>query len=114
MKKTIAAHLFAMGALSTALFTGCAGQEPNTLTPEEVADGWVLLFDGQTLDGWKDYNGTTLTQPWHVVDGCIQAKGDGSDASGYIVTAKEYENFELSWDWKLSKGGNSGDRKSVV
>ena len=114
MKKTIAAHLFAMGALSTALFTGCTGQEPNTLTPEEVADGWVLLFDGHTLDGWKDYNGTTLTQPWHVVDGCIQAKGDGSDASGYIVTAKEYENFELSWDWKLSKGGNSGMLYHVV
>lgn len=56
------------------------------------------LFDGKTLNGWKDYNGTTLTQPWHVVDGCIQAKGDGSDASGYIVTDKQYENFELSWD----------------
>ena len=69
MKKTFATQLFAMGALSMALFTGCAGQEPNTLTPEEKADGWVLLFDGQTLDGWKDYNGTTLTQPWHVVDG---------------------------------------------
>ena len=85
------------------LFSSCASQEQNTLTPEEIADGWVLLFDGKTLDGWKDYNGTTLTQPWHVVDGCIQAKGDGSDASGYIVTDKEYENFELSWDWKLSK-----------
>jgi hypothetical protein len=42
------------------------------------------------------------------VDGCIQAKGEGSDASGYIVTENEYENFELAWDWKLSKGGNSG------
>ena len=57
-------------------------KEQNTLTPEEIADGWVLLFDGKTLDGWKDYNGTTLTQPWHVVDGLYQAKGDGSDASG--------------------------------
>lgn len=72
------------------------------------------LFDGKTLNGWKDYNGTTLTQPWHVVDGCIQAKGDGSDASGYIVTDKQYENFELSWDWKLSKGGNSGMLYHVV
>ena len=84
------------------------------LTPEEIADGWQLLFDGKTLNGWKDYNGTTLTQPWHVVDGCIQAKGDGSDASGYIVTDKQYENFELSWDWKLSKGGNSGMLYHVV
>lgn len=108
MKKTAATSLLASCAVSLALFSSCASQEQNTLTPEEIADGWVLLFDGKTLDGWKDYNGTTLTQPWHVVDGCIQAKGDGSDASGYIVTDKEYENFELSWDWKLSKGGNSG------
>lgn len=71
-------------------------------------------FRRKTLNGWKDYNGTTLTQPWHVVDGCIQAKGDGSDASGYIVTDKQYENFELSWDWKLSKGGNSGMLYHVV
>ena len=86
----------------------------NTLTPQEKADGWVLLFDGETLKGWKDYNDSKLTVPWHVVDGCIQAKGTGSDATGYIVTDKEYENFELSWDWKLSKGGNSGMLYHVV
>lgn len=99
---------------SAALFgTSCTAPQ-NTLTPEETADGWQLLFDGRTMNGWKDYNGTTLTQPWHVVDGCIQAKGDGSDASGYIVSDKQYENFELSWDWKLSKGGNSGMLYHVV
>ena len=49
-----------------------------------------------------------------MVDGCIQAKGAGSDASGYIVTDREYENFILSWDWKLSKGGNSGMLYHVV
>ena len=82
MKKTAATSLLASCAVSLALFSSCASQEQNTLTPEEIADGWVLLFEGKTLDGWKDYNGTTLTQPWHVVDGCIQAKGDGSDACG--------------------------------
>ena len=55
----------------------CAPQQ-NVLTKEEIADGWQLLFDGKTLDQWKDYNGEELTMPWHVVDGCIQAKGDGS------------------------------------
>ena len=86
----------------------CTETKHNTLTEDEIAQGWKLLFDGETLAGWKDYNGPALTQPWHVVDGCIQAKGEGSDEDGYIVTEKEYENFELSWDWKLSKGGNSG------
>lgn len=92
----------------------CGGGQQNKLTSKEQADGWMLLFDGQTMNGWRDYNGTTLTEPWHVVDGCIQAKGDGSDGSGYIVTDREYENFELVWDWKLSKGGNSGMLYHVV
>jgi hypothetical protein len=89
-------------------------KKPNTLTVKEQKEGWILLFDGKTMNGWRDYNGTTLTEPWHVVDGCIQAKGAGSDGSGYLVTDKEYENFELSWDWKLSKGGNSGMLYHVV
>ena len=92
----------------------CSAPQPNTLTEAEKADGWQLLFDGQTLEGWKDYNGETLTQPWHVVDGCIQANGDGSDLSGYIVTKKQYDNFILDWDWKLSYGGNSGMLYHVV
>lgn len=89
-------------------------QQHNTLTEEEKAGGWELLFDGETMNGWRDYNGTTLTEPWHVVDGCIQAKGEGSDGTGYIVTDKIYENFELVWDWKLTKGGNSGMLYHVI
>ena len=113
MKKNISNWL-AVGAASLFLFSACTGVEHNTLTPEEVAEGWQLLFDGKTMNGWKDYNGTSLTQPWHAVDGCLQAKGSGSDGSGYIVTEKQYENFELSWDWKLTKGGNSGMIYHVV
>jgi len=92
----------------------CTGTKHNTLTEQEIAEGWTLLFDGRTLNGWKDFNGTSLTAPWHVVNGCIQAKGEGSDEEGYIVTTKQYDNFELSWDWKLSKGGNSGMLYHVV
>ena len=96
------------------LMASCTSVKHNTLTEAEKADGWQLLFDGQTLEGWKDYNGETLTQPWHVVDGCIQANGDGSDLSGYIVTKKQCDNFILDWDWKLSYGGNSGMLYHVV
>ncbi len=92
---------------------GCSPRQ-NVLTDAEIADGWQLLFDGKTLDQWKDFNGDSLTQPWHVVDGCIQAYGSGSDLSGYIVTKKQYENFIIDWDWKLSYGGNSGMLYHVV
>lgn len=94
------------------LFSACCSH--NVLTDKEIEDGWVLLFDGKTTDGWRNYNSEDRELAWHVVDGCLQAKGVGDDANGYIVTEKEYENFILSWDWKLSKGGNSGMLYHVV
>jgi len=86
----------------------------NALTNEEKAAGWKLLFDGKTLNGWRDYNGTDLTAPWVVENGTLAALGKGDDANGYIVTDKEYENFELLFDWKISVGGNSGVLYHVV
>ncbi len=112
--KTFTQSFVASCLLAGALFTSCGAEKHNTLTEKEKSEGWQLLFDGQTLNGWRDYNGTGLTEPWHVVEGCIQAKGEGSDGSGYIVTDKQYENFELSWDWNLAKGGNSGMIYHVV
>ena len=103
-----------VGAVVAAMMLTSCGETHNTLTEKEKSEGWQLLFDGKTLNGWRDYNGTELTEPWHVVDGTIQAKGEGSDGSGYIVTDKEYTNFELQWDFKLSKGGNSGMIYHVV
>ena len=109
--KTLAAVICGSALIAA---TGCSEQKPNTLSQAEIADGWDLLFDGKTLDGWRDYNGDSLTQPWTVVDGCIQAAGDGSDLSGYIVTDREFDNFILDWDWKLGYGGNSGMIYHVV
>lgn len=105
-----------LGSMLAIFACGCASEEApqhNTLTEQEKAEGWQLLFDGKTLDCWKDYNGTELHN-WTVVDGCIQAAGSGSDESGYMVTRQQFENFILSWDWKLSKGGNSGMLYHVV
>jgi len=113
--RSVLKNLFLFPAISLLSITSCSNaMEQNTLTEQEKAEGWELLFDGQTMSGWRDFNGEGLTQSWHVVDGCIQAKGDGSDANGYIVTDKQYENFELTWDWKLAKGGNSGMLYHVV
>ena len=105
--------LLLAACITLSCFASCS-EKHNVLTEKEKAAGWALLFDGKTMNGWKDFNGTSLKQPWGVVDGCIQAKGAGSDSDGYIVTDKEYENFELAWDWKLSEGGNSGMLYHVV
>jgi len=94
--------------------SSCSFKRNNVLTAEEEHEGWQLLFDGNTLSGWRDYNGNQLTGPWEVEDGTIKAEGHGSDASGYIVTDKQYDNFILSWDWKISEGGNSGMLYHVV
>ena len=99
--------------LAAMVAVSCAPKQ-NTLTSKEKAEGWQLLFDGTTLNGWRDYNGEALTGPWAVVDGAIQAEGEGSDANGYIVTDKEFTNFDLKWEWKISKGGNSGMMYHVV
>jgi len=77
----------------------------NTLTPTEKADGWVLLFDGKTTQGWRSYKKAEALPQWQVIDGVLTLTGGGG---GDLVTDKEYGNFELSFDWRISKMGNSG------
>ena len=108
-------NLLLMACTGAVALSSCGEKASNNqLTEAEKNDGWELLFDGTTLNGWRDYNGEELTGPWFVENGTIQAKGGGSDESGYIVTNKEYENFELAWDWKIAEGGNSGVLYHVV
>jgi len=77
----------------------------NELTEAERRSGWQLLFDGKSADQWRSYQKETLSDGWQVVEGAIvRVKAGGGD----IVTKKAYENFELSIEYKISKGGNSG------
>jgi hypothetical protein len=66
--------------------------------------GWTTLFDGKTLTGWQGYKGKELGPGWKVVDGVLVLDGKGGD----LVSAKEYGNVELSLDFKIAEGGNSG------
>jgi hypothetical protein len=79
----------------------------NVLTPEEVAQGWKLLFDGQTFNGWRNFGADTLVG-WTIDSGNMLALGLGGDHANDIITQDEFENFELSLEWKTSPGGNSG------
>ena len=87
---------------------------PNTLTQAEKDSGWKLLFDGQTGEGWHSYNKPTLGKSWKVIGGALtldSTKTPGqwqASDGGDICTAKEYENFEFTTDWKICPCGNSG------
>jgi hypothetical protein len=83
-------------------------------TPEQAAESdWVVLFDGTDADGWRSYNSSEDGLPgnWVIEDGTLKALGTGgnTDIGGDIIyAAREFDNFELSLEWKISEGGNSG------
>jgi hypothetical protein len=84
---------------------------PNTLTDAEKAQGWQQLFDGNNVDQWKAYGGSTFpSKRWTHNDGTITiSKSDGSETGNDIVTKKLYGPvFELQFEFKLTEGANSG------
>lgn len=87
-----------------------AQQKDNTLSLQEKADGYQLLFDGKTLNGWKGFKNQSIAS-WSVDNGTIHSRS-GAENYGAITTdlstLDQYENFELSIDWKISPKGNSG------
>ena len=92
---------------------------PNSLTSGLTAEGWELLFDGETLTGWKRFNHDTIGPLWSVQNGTIlcdgEGLGEGSGAmGGSLVTTRTFGNFDLMLDYKLSEGGNSGILYHVV
>ncbi len=84
----------------------------NKLTPEEVAEGWKLLWDGKTTNGWR---GAKLDhfpdKGWQIKDGILtvlEGNGGESENGGDIITDRTYRNFVLQVDFKITKGANSG------
>ncbi|MEL6674769.1 MAG: family 16 glycoside hydrolase [Bacteroidota bacterium] len=83
----------------------------NSLTDNEVAAGWTLLFDGKSTDGWRNFRRDDMGSAWQVRNGelSLMSKTERGDRyGGDIITEQEYENFELSLEWKISEKGNSG------
>lgn len=86
---------------------------PNQLTEQEKAEGWKLLFDGETSQGWRGVNKQHFPAAWSVVDGTLMCKGSGRGEAGAadggdILYDQEFSNFLLRLEWKISEGGNSG------
>lgn len=76
-------------------------------------DGYITLFDGKTLNGWRCYGKDKPGSDWNIDDGAIHLKGSGNGEGGGVnggdlIFAHKFRNFELDFDYKISKGGNSG------
>jgi hypothetical protein len=76
-----------------------------TLAADEQTAGFKLLFNGKNTEGWHPYKGTSDTSfKWTINEGILQTKGGHVD----MVSDSAFENFELRFDWKVGRAGNSG------
>lgn len=79
----------------------------NTLTEAERAAGWQLLFDGETLDGWRGYQRDSAPDGWTVKDDALHFRGEVPNSTS-IITTDQFGHFELRLEWKIAPEGNSG------
>jgi hypothetical protein len=110
MKTPLTLFALAVAAVSSGAFAA-----ENTLTAAEKSAGWQLLFDGQSLAGWRGYK-KKAGEPvagWEIKDGMMstQAKVKGGAA---IITERKFNNYELAWEWKVGLGGNNGVKYFVT
>ena len=91
--------LIGLGSLSL------SAAEHNRLSSAEKADGWKLLFDGESKNEWRTFRKDTVSDGWAVIDGALVRASKGA---GTIITKEQFGAFELSLEYKISKGGNSG------
>jgi hypothetical protein len=85
----------------------------NTLSAAEKKAGYTLLFDGKTTNGWRAYNNKP-SDGWEIVNGELHCKETGVQNRADLTTMEQYGDFELSIDWKVAKGANSGIVYRVV
>ena len=124
-------YLF-LAAFLTIVFVACDSnkQNPGSMSADKMAsaemtslpdaEGWIELFDGKTTRGWRNYMKNEIGESWVVKDGALTLEvvedGDHTRSldGGDIITEGQYENFELSLEWKISACGNSGIMFNVV
>ena len=112
MKKTI----YALSCIAMATMMASCGSNTNKKTADNTAaeaDEWIVLFDGETFDGWRGYNRTDMPAAWTIEDGAIKINGSGMGEAGAkdggdIIFDRKFKDFELEFEWKVDKGSNSG------
>lgn len=106
-------RIFGLLLVAAALCVETApAQTPNTLTPAEQAAGWKLLFNGHDSTGWRSARANGFpTSGWAVANGTLavtESGGEEGGNAGDIITTHEYTNFELTVDFRITPGANSG------
>lgn len=97
----------------TVAFIAVSCGSANKVAKTDKEDGATVIFDGKSTAGWRGYNKTEFpSKGWEVVDGTLHCIGSGAGEAGGdggdIIYDKKYSNFELTLEWKISEGGNSG------
>jgi hypothetical protein len=90
------------------------GSAQNALSAKEKKEGWKLLFDGTTTTGWRKYKSDKVTDRWKVSNGELYLDKSVTTGTGDIMTDGEFQDYELTLDWKISACGNSGVIFNVV
>ena len=105
------AALIMLGNFSCSSTTDNASEENESDKSEMAGTSgeWIWLFDGTSTDGWRGYNSEGLPDGWILEEGTLKSLGKGGDIGGDIVYGgREFEDFELYMEWKVSTAGNSG------
>ncbi len=102
--KTLGLVLTLTGFCAASLVAASREDAPNQLTGEEKEQGFRLLFDGKTTEGWRGYRKKECPEGWQVVDGALARVSAGGD----IITVDQFDHFELRLQWKVAPGSNSG------
>ena len=107
-----------LGSLSFVplIFSSCTGikEQNNQLTEDEKKEGWVSLFDGKSTNGWHLYNRGNVPSVWIAQNGELYCDPESKLEQGDLTSDKEFENFDLKFDWKIEKMGNSGVFINVI
>src|SRR5436309_2527317 len=97
----------AFGVVVLLLALTARASEPNQLTDAEKLAGWKLLFDGHSTKGWRGYEKTAMpAKGWRVEGGLL--KKIGGERGGDIITVEKFNDFDLTWEWRISPAGNNG------
>jgi hypothetical protein len=86
------------------LATSPVNAQMPTLSAAEAAEGFKLMFDGKTLNGWRGYKTEKPPSGWRAFNGDLVRLGSGGD----LMTVEEYGDFEMRFEWKITEYGNSG------